>query len=77
MIAQPVLGVPSTSSIILGPDDNTFPHVYCERCGYVWLVPVSGKTYAEAVQNLTGKLSDPQSVKPEKRKLKEETPKGK
>jgi hypothetical protein len=60
------------AAVITGPNDTTFPHLKCSRCGHVWLViPESGKTYDDAAQNLKSKLTDPESIQPAKRKTKE------
>lgn len=53
---------------VLGPDDETLPHLSCRRCGRVWLViDESGVDYPDAVSKLTAKVRDPEMVKPRKR----------
>lgn len=76
MFGPPIEGIPSVLVEVIGPNDETFPHVSCNRCGYVWLVlPQAFKTYDEAVQHLNSVLRDPESTKPKKRKKKvKETP---
>lgn len=40
-----------------GPDDDTMPHVFCQRCGKVWLVvSEGGSDYEDAERKLYGML---------------------
>jgi hypothetical protein len=42
---------------VMGPDTDTLPHLYCRRCGKVWLViEDSGANYTEAVTKLTTRI---------------------
>lgn len=62
----------STEALVAGPDDETFPHVSCKRCGFVWLViPDPSKNYNEAVQDLNKMIADPatKEIKPVKQPL--------
>jgi hypothetical protein len=63
----------AAEAFVEGPDDATFPHISCQRCGVVWLViPESSKNYDEAVQDLNKKIADPsiESIKPVARGVK-------
>lgn len=73
MFANPDPRIASESVFVLGPNDTTLPHIFCNRCGFVWLVmPESAKNYDDAVVNLRSKLSDPKSIKPVVRRTKGE-----
>lgn len=40
------------------------PHLFCQRCGCVWLVLDAGHDYDDAVDRLKTRLKDPNSVRP-------------
>lgn len=60
--------VDSRGQEVIGPDNDTLPHISCHRCRWVWLImPHPYKTYAEAEQSLKDNLKDPEAIKPRKK----------
>ena len=58
-------GQGSKGQEVIGPDNDTLPHISCHRCRWVWLImPQPFKTYAEAEQSLKSNLKDPETIKP-------------
>jgi hypothetical protein len=54
---------------VLGPNDETLPHLTCRRCGRVWLiVEDAGDNYPDAVARLQGKVLNPDDFKPRKKR---------
>ena len=56
---------------IQGPDDETFAHIFCRRCGRVWIVlEDSGRDYDQALkkfQKLLKSAAQDKVVKPKRK----------
>ncbi len=63
-----LMSLPDVGGIeVIGPPDKV-AHLFCQRCGKVWIVVEDpGTSYADAVSKLRSRMKDPDSVRPRPR----------
>lgn len=58
-------------SDLAGPDDDTLPHLTCNRCRQVWVLAADpGADYPDAVAKEKARVKDPDRIKPRRRPAK-------